>query len=56
MPMYDYKCVEGHVTREFRYLQDVRTAGHCPICEGLTWLEVGKAVPGNDTGEYNGKG
>ena len=50
MPRHDYKCVNGHVNTEQRWIQDVKLAGHCEVCGELTWLEIGKAIPGTDTG------
>ena len=49
MPIYEYKCVNGHINTEQRYIQDRKTAGKCEVCEELTWLCI-SAVRGTVTG------
>ena len=32
MPMYEYRCVKGHVTEELRKMEDRDMVGGCSLC------------------------
>lgn len=40
MPLYEYKCVNGHVCAEQRYIQDRKVAAKCPECGEPAWNVV----------------